>query len=486
MEEIFESFQNACFQNKPTEICLEIISKLESLNFICSSCQRTLMHVACISYRLDVIQLLCQRNYWEDLSVSDCFGNTPLLYIYQGPDNVDTREKNPVVFNSRSHMILQWLLDNEYITVRKLFSFSEGRKGSFTSLGERRKESKTPLGEAIRYNNADLVAWLLSLDGSAILLQKDENGKLPIHKADRLETFQALVKYCDIKERNDEGESVLLRVCKNVEPFAGSSELIKFLLENGSDDDIHIFDKHNQLPFAYLCQLNSVRTIKILAERMSQKEILHCDTKNKNALHYACENQNSEVVGWFLSKYTKTEFPHSVENKIYCPLYLCISNGCIYSFRKFLNLNSSNEDAFFETVRNFLHTISVDMGESNSHFNSFCIDLIQFGICRRPFETKCLLDDPESFLRRRCCRMKVSKVIAHYIRRGISLNLTLFGSEHKYAGVSSSKKKCKRNQDSFAMLPIPIRHKIADFSGYSHGKEHDNLKEYISLIKSNT
>ncbi len=111
--------------------------------------------------------------------------------------------------------------------------------------------------------------------------------------------------------------------------------------------------------------------------------------------------------------------------------------------------------------------------------------MIGLGICRHPSKIECFLDNPVSFLRRRCTRREVSSVIKNEIRDGITLHLTLLRSSdqssHVHSAFNLENKKRKNSQDFFSILSPPILYHIADFTGYSYGHSLQNLKDYLSL-----
>lgn len=107
-----------------------------------------------------------------------------------------------------------------------------------------------------------------------------------------LEAIQNLITHIDINEKNEEGLTILHRLCGTViESYKPS--IIKFLIDNGAD--VNIPDIFGDTPLHYAVYTDNYEVTQILLENGADVNIKNIED-HETALHCACENGNYKIV----------------------------------------------------------------------------------------------------------------------------------------------------------------------------------------------
>ena len=211
-------------------------------------------------------------------------------------------------------------------------------------------ESKsTPLIEAIKNNNLDIVKVLIKFKKSEIYY-KDEIGNCALLyacKIGNLDIVKLLLKKNNYKSINILKETILICALKS-----GNKDLVNYLLKN-TDVDINCSDIYNNTALNLVCGLGYIDQLQILLDKgvdinknqyngfisackNGNIEIInklleydvktnYVDENNKSGFMHACINGNLELVNLLLNK--DNNFKNNTNNKNVTPLmYSCLEN----------------------------------------------------------------------------------------------------------------------------------------------------------------
>ena len=326
---------------------------------------RTVLHNACDKGQLELVQYLVD-NYPDILTIRDKTGQSPFLlsgfsgsvelvkyFISLGCDVYDKANSGRAVLHNACQEgkleLVQYLVDNypNMLTIRDKTGQSPFLQSGFSGSIELEKylisrgcdvydkdsKGRTALHNACDKGKLRLVQYLVD-NYPDMLTIRDKSGKSPFIDTGFAGSVE-LVKYlisrgCDVYDKDSSGRTVLHKACDK-----GKLELVQYLVDN-YPDILTVRDKTGQSSFLLTGFSGSVELVKYLISRGC--DVYDKDNNGNTVLHNACSHGKLNLVQYLVDNYPdmltirdktrispflQTGFSGSVELVIYL-----ISRGC--------------------------------------------------------------------------------------------------------------------------------------------------------------
>jgi len=274
---------------------------------------------------------------------------------------------------------------DEAINLRQAPSFAEAtedrqdeKRKTIKVIAEAiQEESKTPLIEAYKFGNIDILLYLLE-NFDCDFYQKDEEEKTILHYLCKdgdieLVTFivelaielesEIIVDQVDLEKRtplyyafvnkHEEVCKYLLEIgasikqqIKNplIEAYKlGAMEILEYLLKK-QDYDINEQDKDGKTLLHYACEKEDLKTIKLVVESQPEININAKNNKMKTPLYYAFENNYKEIFQYLMDKGAKYK-DFAYNNKF----IICSCPVCLEEFKDFEDISTTHCEHAFHT-----------------------------------------------------------------------------------------------------------------------------------------